>query len=163
MQAILELILTNPSEYPVVMVLTDLGNTWRFFWLERRQVVSSNFDLHHGVSLLQFIVFPARLLHPPLRILYIEIDAVFETLSRTKVTQHVRLQQRLRGIEIDVMDMLPKDDVADMHDVYDVMTPLSRTVEICNANTYDSIERGGGRMGIDVCMSNFSCVVIILF
>ena len=35
-QAIIELLIAGlSSEYAMVIVLTDLGNVWRFFWLEK--------------------------------------------------------------------------------------------------------------------------------
>jgi hypothetical protein len=56
MQTVLELLLANVvSQYPVIMLLTDLGSNWRYFWLEKGTIAYNAFELNHGVALLGLI------------------------------------------------------------------------------------------------------------
>ncbi|RUS26986.1 hypothetical protein BC938DRAFT_483861 [Jimgerdemannia flammicorona] len=74
------------SVYSVVMILTDLGPNWHFFWLEKGAIVQCKFDLPGGITFFESIAHDIR-------------------------------------PRIDPMDLVPEDDVADMRDVFDVMTP----------------------------------------
>ena len=59
-QAILELIAANIySEYPLVIVLTDLDKTWQFFWLEIGMIVDCTFELSKAIILIETVVSEA--------------------------------------------------------------------------------------------------------
>ncbi|RUS13436.1 hypothetical protein BC937DRAFT_95340 [Endogone sp. FLAS-F59071] len=141
MQTCLELISANlSSNYAVVMVLTNFGSYWRFFWLERGAIVSCDFGLQEGTALLEAIVNEA-----------IEagsaIQASVDTPYRARCKFNVAISQTSEEIvlpseelvpeglerllqrpKVDIISMLPKRDVADMNDVFDVMTLEERNV-----------------------------------
>jgi len=133
-QAIVELITANLcSIYPVVMVLTDLGERWQFFWLQRGWVVDCVFDLKKGITLLETIVQQPN---PPVGqptpdAPYLQRCDLRTATSQAREsddalpedTEVEGLERLLQRPKVDIMDMLPEDDVADMRDVFDVMTP----------------------------------------
>ena len=49
MQAIIELILAKniPSEHPVMLLLTNLGGIWHYYWLQKGTIAYNEFDLRH--------------------------------------------------------------------------------------------------------------------
>lgn len=52
-QAIIELLAADIfSNFPVVMVLTDLKQYWQFFWFSRGNVVSCRLDLKRAIAML---------------------------------------------------------------------------------------------------------------
>lgn len=56
-QAIIELLAAGIfSNFPVVMVLTDLKQYWQFFWFSRGSVVSCKLDLRRAVTMLEGIL-----------------------------------------------------------------------------------------------------------
>jgi len=134
MQAIVELIVASIySEYSVVMVLTDLGEDWQFFWLERGCVVDCVFDLKESITLLERIVQQPR---PPVGQSISGAPYLQRCNFRTAISQASEsddaipedtefegLERLLQRPKVDIMSMLPEDDVADMRDVFDVMTP----------------------------------------
>ena len=53
MQAVVELVLADiPSEYPVIMLLTNLGSVWRYFWFQKGIIASCQLDLPRGIAFL---------------------------------------------------------------------------------------------------------------
>ena len=133
MQAILELISANlSSRSPVTILLTDLGSTWRFFWLQPSVITISTFNLDQGVTLLETIVREACEDQSALEILP---DAPYRarcTFREAIAEENVALPEELvlegkealwRRPKVDIMGMLPKKDVADMSEMFDVMTP----------------------------------------
>ncbi|RUP47903.1 hypothetical protein BC936DRAFT_145196 [Jimgerdemannia flammicorona] len=56
-QAIVKLLVANiHSVHAVVMILTDLGSKWQFFWLEKGTVVDCRLDLPQAITLLESIL-----------------------------------------------------------------------------------------------------------
>jgi hypothetical protein len=54
MQPIIELLLANVvSQYPVIMLLTDLGSNWTYFWLQKGTIAYDVPKLRRGVALLE--------------------------------------------------------------------------------------------------------------
>ncbi|RUS22568.1 hypothetical protein BC937DRAFT_88444 [Endogone sp. FLAS-F59071] len=134
MQVITELITANIfSEYPVVMLLTNLKEHWQFFWLERGCVVDCVFDLKESITLLETIVQQPL---PPVGQLTPDAPYLRRCDFKTAISQAMEsdgalpedtevegLERLLRRPKVDIMGLLPEDDVADMRDVFDVMTP----------------------------------------
>ena len=55
-QAILKMLLVNvASQYPVIMLLTDLRYVWRYFWLRKGTIAFKQFDLAHGIAFMDYI------------------------------------------------------------------------------------------------------------
>jgi hypothetical protein len=135
MQVIAELITANVGSvrYPVVMLLTDLGKHWQFFWLQTKKVVDCVFDLKEGITLLETIVQqPCPFVSQPTPNAPYLQRCVFKTaISQARKsddalpedTEVGGLEQLLQRPKVDIMGLLPEDDVADMRDVFDVMTP----------------------------------------
>jgi len=133
-QAIVELITANIfSEYPVMILLTDLGEEWQFFWLEKGWIVDCIFDLKKGITLLETIAQqPTPLVgQPTSNAPYLQrcdfrtaiLQARESDDALPEDTEVEGLERLLQRPKVDIMGMLPEDDVADMRDVFDVMTP----------------------------------------
>lgn len=55
-EAIIKLLIASLSlNYAIVIVLTDLGNVWHFFWLEKGMTVSCELNLLQAINLLESI------------------------------------------------------------------------------------------------------------
>ncbi|GJJ78174.1 hypothetical protein EMPS_10533 [Entomortierella parvispora] len=128
------------SNFCPVIVLTDLKEYWRFFWLEPRVIVTCEFGLQDGVALLEKIAHEPR----PTPI----VDTAFQSIPATDATPYRRRCQfteavrrtpvedvvlpegsssahqvrKLQRTVTDITDSLPGGDVADMRDFFDVMT-----------------------------------------
>ncbi|RUS15863.1 hypothetical protein BC937DRAFT_91881 [Endogone sp. FLAS-F59071] len=113
----------------MVMLLMNLKEHWQFFWLETKLVV----DLKEGITLLETIV---QLPKPPVGqptpdAPYLQRCDFVTTISQAREsddtlpedTEVEGLKRLLQRPKVGIMGLLPKDDVADMHDVFDVMTP----------------------------------------
>jgi len=63
-----ELVLADiSSEYPVIMLPTNLGSVWRYFWFQKGIIASCQLDLPQGIALLNSLAnVRLRLLAPPL-------------------------------------------------------------------------------------------------
>ncbi|KAF8425345.1 hypothetical protein BGX38DRAFT_1237047 [Terfezia claveryi] len=134
MQAVVELVLADiPSEYPVIMLLTDLGSIWRYFWFQMDTIASCQLDLPRGIAFFDLIAnefkssttsIPATLTstspHNRCKFRYaIERgNDVHETTTPSEGIENV-----LKRPKIDWMTILPESDVADMRHVFDVMSP----------------------------------------
>jgi len=133
-QAILELIAANIySEYPLVIVLTDLDKTWQFFWLEIGMIVDCTFELSKAITLIESVVLEAGTTisasastqDAPYRARCNFQNAIScvnednETPSGSKSAEG--LERIMKRPKIDPADLLPEDDIASMRDVFDVM------------------------------------------
>jgi hypothetical protein len=143
MQTVLELLLANVvSQYPVIMLLTDLGSNWRYFWLEKGTIAYNAFELNHGVALLGLIASELTALQSgePATSAITSSDSPYRNRCRFRAaispnndvhvttTPSYGLEMLLKRPKIDPMMFLPEDDIADMRQVFDVMTP-SEVVE----------------------------------
>lgn len=138
MQAITKLMLTSLySKYPVVMLLTDLREHWQFFWLEVGGIVDCVFDLKSGITLLETFIhnpnpnqstgqsapylsrcnYRTAIIQQPNDALPLPQD------SQPQDSEVDVLERILKRPKLNIMDLLPKSDAADMRDVFDVMTP----------------------------------------
>ncbi|KAF8448434.1 hypothetical protein BGX38DRAFT_1188964 [Terfezia claveryi] len=136
MQAVVELVLADiPSEYPVIMLLTDLGSIWRYFWFQMGIIASCQFDLPRGIAFLGLLAnefkssttsipaMPASASASPhnrckFRYAIERDNDVHETTTPSEGIEYV-----LKRPKIDWMTILPESDVADMRQVFDVMSP----------------------------------------
>lgn len=133
MQAIAELVAASiASKYRVVIVLTDLKSHWQFFWLVPAVVMSCKLDRSSAIPLLEILASDTNTTVPS------GADAVADPpyQGRCSVRDLLKLGERVdakyqrEGLEsvlkrpkLDVFEMLPKGDVADMRDVFDTMSP----------------------------------------
>lgn len=134
MQAIVELVTVSiASKYSVAIVLTDLSFHWQFFWLVRSSVMSCKLDPSQAVTLLEVLardsesaaVAPGQsmVLDTPYRE-RCTIRDIFKGEERSCMEETTvdGLELLLERPKLDVMEMLPKEDVADMRDVFDTMS-----------------------------------------
>lgn len=133
MQAILELLIAGlSSEYSVVNILTDLRDVWRFFWLEQGLIVSCQLKRLQAVNFIESTAeeissgmsVPSSLTKNKCTLR----DAVSGGSRMAHETAHETapaegLAKILKRPKVDVMSMLPEDDVGDMRDVFEVMSP----------------------------------------
>jgi hypothetical protein len=136
MQATIELLLANVvSQYPVIMLLTDLRNNWTYFWLQKGTVAYDVLELSRGVALLglitselkpsssgELVLFASTSSDAPYRnrcsfLAATSPDDVHETTTPSDGLEI------LKRPKIDPMTFLPEDDIADMRQVFDVMSP----------------------------------------
>jgi hypothetical protein len=138
MQTIVELLLANVvSQYPVIMLLTDLGSNWRYFWLQKGTIAYDALDLSPGAALLQLIASELKPLpsgEPAISASTFS-DCPYRNRCRFRAaispkndvhetaTLSDGLEMLLKRPKIDPMTFLPEDDIADMRQVFDVMTP----------------------------------------
>lgn len=134
MQAIAELMAANiVSRYRVIIVLTDLKSHWQFFWLAPAVVMSCTLDRSSAVSFLEIIAADTDTGVPS------GADAVDDPPYRGRcgIRDLLNLGEGTsakdrgvgRGLEsvlkrpkLDVFEMLPKSDIADMREVFDTMS-----------------------------------------
>jgi len=55
-QAVLELMSAIYLQYPVAIILTDLGKHWQFFWLQQSKVITCIFSLKQAKTVIEQIV-----------------------------------------------------------------------------------------------------------
>lgn len=132
-QAIAELLAENIlSQHPVVTVLTDLSDIWKFFWLAKGLVVSCTFfDLSKAITLLETIIrepgsttSDTMLIH---NAPYMKRCNFNDAIERTGEGGHALLQEVVDSLELvfqrPSLDMMSHDDVADMRDIFDTIEP----------------------------------------
>lgn len=134
MQAITDLVAASiASKYRVVIVLTDLRSHWQFFWLVPTAIMSCKLDRSSAVPFLEILASETDTTVPS------GVNAATDPpyRGRCSVRDLLKLgeradakEQRAEGLEsvlkrpkLDVFEMLPKGDVADMRDVFDTMSP----------------------------------------
>ncbi|RUS13953.1 hypothetical protein BC937DRAFT_94551 [Endogone sp. FLAS-F59071] len=136
-QAIAELLAENIlSQHPVVTVLTDLRDIWRFFWLAKGLVVSCVFsELPKAISLLETIIHEAGSTAPdtmPIRNAPYRERCNFKDAIVRKGEDGYALPQDvavnmleliLQRSSVNIAGMLPQSEVADMRDALDIMEP----------------------------------------
>ena len=127
------------------MMLTDLRNIWRYFWLSSGYICYHQCNLHSGVFFLNSILIEFNTsetnVHPMLinasyRTRYGFLEAVSidhaTPVTTTSISGLKGLEeseesegwrQVLKRPKIDIMSLIPKDDVGDFRDVFDTMTP----------------------------------------
>lgn len=133
MQAIAELVAANiASKYRVVIVLTDLKSHWQFFWLVPTAVMSCTLDRSSAVPFLEILAAdtdtgvpsgadPAD--DPP----YQRRCGIRDLLNLgegagVKDRGAGGLESVLKRPKLDVFEMLPGSDIADMREVFDTMS-----------------------------------------
>ncbi|GJJ75238.1 hypothetical protein EMPS_07596 [Entomortierella parvispora] len=137
MQATLQLLSASmSSSFNPVIILTDLRSSWHFFWLEPGAIVSCTFGLQDGAALLQAIAhepisdisdIPAAEAteNTPYRRRCLLRDSIRMTRKETAIWPEESVSSSQGGNfqrEATDIDFLPRSDVADMRDVFDVMT-----------------------------------------
>ena len=113
MQATVELLLMNASSnFPATMLLTDLRDTWRYFWLEGFTIASCQLDLKQGIAYLDQIArkFPYT-------------DRCNSRTAGLRGGDAHGTAELGMFEKIDVMKLLPESDVANMLDFEDEMSP----------------------------------------
>jgi hypothetical protein len=135
-QAMIELLLANVvSRYPVIMLLTDLGENWTYFWLQKGTIAYDKLNLRRGVALLELI--PSELNPSSSGKLILSTNTSSDAPYRNRCsflaatspdddvdepTTPTDGLDILRRPKIDPMTFLPQDDIADMSQVFDVMS-----------------------------------------
>ncbi|CAG8589860.1 8177_t:CDS:1, partial [Paraglomus brasilianum] len=115
---------------PVMVVLTDLKKTWFFYWLEEKKIHKLDcHDLKQVITIIESALTNGVPQHarkpdaPPFakRVL-MNVAIGCEPRGEVKVYSFEEMLERLRkrcNVEPPVID----DDIAPMHDMFDVMEP----------------------------------------
>ncbi|CAG8625712.1 1035_t:CDS:2 [Paraglomus brasilianum] len=103
-QAVLELMSAIYLQYPVAIILTDLGKHWQFFWLQQSKVITCIFSLKQAKTVIEQIVREAS------------------QIATGEGALETRTIMKKPNTKVDLMQLLPEGDVAQMQDVFDVMT-----------------------------------------
>jgi hypothetical protein len=131
MQAIAELLSASAlSNYRVAVLLTDLNDFWQFFWLAKGKIVDCSLGRPQAAILLQTLASETGSTvstseneatpNAPWR----ERCTLEELYGRKASGDEVDgLESLLKRPKFDIMEMLPREDVGDMGDVFDVMSP----------------------------------------
>lgn len=133
-QAVMQLIAAGIySNYPVVVLLTDLGGHWQFFWFQIGYIVSCTLDLRRGITLLEAIVGVGKSVvsagtpnDDPNLTRCTFSEAILQEEKRGEivrdVSKTVEVETLLKRQKVNLLQtLLPDDVIADMRDVYDVM------------------------------------------
>jgi len=143
MQAVTELLCaTAKSNFPVVVLLTDLGDVFRFFWIHEKSILDWKLERRKAATLLRLLVSPptpdsgsAALLKASQEKLTLagessnEVDslrALFDA-GGSGPNEADALQALFARRKVDLLDILPHEEVANMRDVFDVMSPAEIT------------------------------------
>ena len=127
-QAAAELLVASAvSNFPVVVLLTDLKNHWQFAWLTKREVIDCTFGCLKGSVLLKILTTgpttPALedQVTPPAPY---EMRCTLRSIYGYKDSNHKAsvLESILNRPKVGLMDILPQGDVGNMAEVFDVMT-----------------------------------------
>lgn len=135
-QAVAQLIAADIySNYSVIILLTDLRNHWQFFWFQVGYIASCTLDLRRGIKLLEAVVGtggPTASTGTPHDDFNLTQCTFSEAISRGKkskemvgdISKTVGMDMLLKRQKVDLLQtLLPEDTIADMRDVYDVMSP----------------------------------------
>ena len=140
MQAVTELICAAAkSNFAVVVLLTDLGDYFRFFWLHGKSILDCMIERHKAVVLLRLLVSPSKIDSEALLKAY-QSKRILASESRDKVDSLQTLlyagasgPDKVDGLKAlfsrqktDLLDLLPQE-VADMRDFFDVMSKAEIT------------------------------------
>lgn len=128
MQAIAELVTANiASKYRVVIVLTDLKSHWQFFWLAPTVIMSCTLDRSSAVPFLEILATDTETGVPSGAVaddpLYRRRCGIRDLLREGGTKDlWAGIESVLKRPKLDVFEMLPKSDVADMREVFDIMS-----------------------------------------
>jgi len=123
-QAIVEIILANAlSAYAVLIVLTDLKNDWHFFWLQEFKITEIVvYDIREAITIIECAVATEETQGPkaPPFAKRLRLDE-----AQGNVSNYENLIEQIRNRHsIDWVDDCDDDnDIAPMHDVFNVMSP----------------------------------------
>ena len=132
MQAILQLIAANcHSNYPVMTLLTDLGQTWHCYWTNTDGIQECWFELPYGIAFIESYLrgeseqlgacimqdyFKARIGHgEQASLLEVRVDGLVCVCVGGGVSEQ-RKRRKVGICKVDIMDLLPEPCVEDMRD-----------------------------------------------
>ncbi|RPB29607.1 hypothetical protein L211DRAFT_832313 [Terfezia boudieri ATCC MYA-4762] len=129
-QAIMELIATNAfSNYPVVVLLTDLKGLWQFSWFNTASegIESVTFGLHCGVALMEYILHGRGdgpyINRCRLKDFFREGGSQGVPAESTP-GQGSMLEQQGFFKKVDPFDLVPRPEVANMEEFFDEMSEV---------------------------------------
>ena len=128
MKAVAELVSAAAiAKFPVAILLADLNDYWQFFWLTKKEIVDCKFGRHKALIFLKILASDptasASGSGATPNTLYQERCTLAGVHGIKSSDNEVdRLQSVLTRPKVDFMDLLPREDVADIRDVFDMMS-----------------------------------------
>jgi len=142
-QVTAQLLIANcHANQPIIMVLTDLKSDWRFYWMEPgMRIFNCILDLCRAINAIESVLSksktvvvtttPTSSTTPTSTVSTIFanrclFDETFTTVVQVDASEKMKpsgLERMLKRQKVNIMDLIPESDVANMRDVFDVMSP----------------------------------------
>lgn len=127
-QAVLELLAASQvSNFPVVVLLTNLNMNWHFFWLGKNNVEAAVFQFQSGITVLEDILHDQGKGPYSSRYTWLQFLS-YKTGKEVPARQPLQQALAPQGVDrilsrpkIYPYDRLSKPDIANMEDVFDEM------------------------------------------